>query len=148
MYRYCTSPGFVGTLNAITRNIDLSLHSETVAESLESTRPAETIIEQVDPDLCIIDTLFDQAYDAASRLKRAIVILSPNTLQDAALPAQGLNVFRFPWSVCGPASGWLTGTAQMSVGAFPCPGISSRSTPSCFFPLGYGSTCSRARCPA
>jgi hypothetical protein len=74
-----------------------AIHPESTSEMLEIIHSIESVIHKVDPDLVLVDSLFGQARDAVIRLKRKYVLLSPNTLQELALPAQGLAVFRVPW---------------------------------------------------
>lgn len=63
---------------------------------VESARDIERVIKEVDADLVIIDSLFVGGLDAVSRLDRKALILSPNTLKEAATGDQGLRAFFWP----------------------------------------------------
>jgi hypothetical protein len=41
-----------------------ALHPEKPSETISTIRDVERLVEQVDPDLVVVDTLFDQAVDA------------------------------------------------------------------------------------
>jgi hypothetical protein len=74
-----------------------SVHPEPPSETISIIRDVERVIEQVDPDFVVVDSLFNQAVDALQRLRRQYVYLSPNTLKDVAAEAQGAAVFKLPW---------------------------------------------------
>ena len=105
--RTTAKPGFFGTLAGVVRLMPWSLHPESPSENISMTHSVESVIESVDPDVIVIDSLFDQASDAVSKLDRRALVLSPNTLKELTSADQGLNIFTIPWYDAQPCSYYL-----------------------------------------
>jgi hypothetical protein len=71
----------------------------TPDEYVAIAKDVERVIGQVAPDLVILDTLFQQAIDAAWRMGVKYCLLSPNTAKDVALKELGLCAAKYPMYV-------------------------------------------------
>jgi hypothetical protein len=72
------------------------LHAETTSEYLRTTFELVSLIERINPVLCVLDQLFDQGADAVAYCGRKSVTLSPMDAIYASSAAQGLGLFRIP----------------------------------------------------
>lgn len=63
---------------------------------VQTIKEIEKVIIDVDPDLVVVDSLFAAGRDAADKLGRRWVILSPNTLKDNVIDAQGIRSLLWP----------------------------------------------------
>lgn len=95
-FRYVwTAPGFFNTITAVTKMLTV-IHSETPEEYVKTAQAVEEVIDELDPTLVVIDSMFAQARDAAKKKGQAQVVLSPNVLKDLTMPDQGWRIFTFP----------------------------------------------------
>ncbi|GME30643.1 hypothetical protein C8Q76DRAFT_791940 [Neofusicoccum parvum] len=95
-FRYVwTAPGFFNTITAVTKMLTV-IHSETPEEYVKTAQAIEEVIDELDPTLVVIDSMFAQARDAAKKKGQAQVVLSPNVLKDLTMPDQGWRIFTFP----------------------------------------------------
>ena len=67
-----------------------------VSGTVDTARDMEPVMQDVKPDLTIVDSLFMSAQDAAQRLGVRWVIASPNTLFELVRQAHGLRAFTWP----------------------------------------------------
>lgn len=88
-------PTFLGVFKAALFTPAL-LSPQTPSEYINTAKSIEEALQSTQPDLVVIDNIFPQARDAASRLGLAYIILSPNAWQDNAFQAQGSGVFSWP----------------------------------------------------
>ncbi|KAI8251971.1 hypothetical protein K4K58_008240 [Colletotrichum sp. SAR11_239] len=71
----------------------------TGPEMVENCNEIRRIIEQVGPDLTLVDNMFTPGLTMARHMGIKWMILSPNTLKDLALPLQPKAAFfwKYPW---------------------------------------------------
>lgn len=87
--------GFFGAMKAY-RNVPNVLCYLSPAEYLEAARSCEEVISEINPDVVVIDPFFPPALDAARRLVRTTVCLSPNTLVEDVPRDQGAAALLLP----------------------------------------------------
>lgn len=94
---YLTPLGFKATLRAISDTMVLAVpySAPEMARVVESTI---NIIQNVDPNLVVIDTLMSAGLTACHHLGVEYVFLSPNSIKDSAMPAQpkAAGLWKFP----------------------------------------------------
>ncbi|WVQ85731.1 hypothetical protein IAT38_007898 [Cryptococcus sp. DSM 104549] len=89
------APGFWGAKAAWDRVLAV-LHGETPQEYVANCRDVERLVLELQPDLVVVDNLYDFARDALQKLDQKFVRLSPNTLKDVALADQGWGILTWP----------------------------------------------------
>jgi hypothetical protein len=94
---YHSRVGMWPAVTGVARILPWAIHPEKPSETVPIIRDVEHVIEAVDPDLIVLDVAFDYGADAVQRLRRNFVYLSPNTLKDLAMGAQGAGLFKIPW---------------------------------------------------
>ena len=72
------------------------LHHETASQYLKTTFELVELIEKLNPDLCVLDPLFDQGTDAVAHCHRKSVTLIPLEARYAAQEAQGAGILKLP----------------------------------------------------
>ncbi|KAK4684396.1 hypothetical protein P7C73_g5781, partial [Tremellales sp. Uapishka_1] len=95
-----TRPGLLGAVVAAQKILQI-IHPESPEEYLAAAQSVEALIDALDPDLIVVDTLFSAARDAIVRKGREHVLLSPNTLKENTEADQGAGVFFLPYTGIG-----------------------------------------------
>ncbi|KAH6838613.1 hypothetical protein B0I37DRAFT_387381 [Chaetomium sp. MPI-CAGE-AT-0009] len=129
-------PGFFSILEMLTKLSTLLLPWDG-PEFVQVYKSFERIVDEIQPDLIVVDSLFGPVTTACNHLNLKHIILSPNTLKDfaAALQPRGAMFWKFP----------VMGSAL----SFPVP---LKSIPAniflCFAQIYYALTDRRARAVA
>ena len=91
-------PGMAGALFAYDSVLPATFAPWHGTEYMIGYSSTTEIIDEIDPELVIIDPLFSQAVDACNALKQKHMILSPNTLKELVLDKQpsGGALWKFP----------------------------------------------------
>ncbi|WVW78290.1 hypothetical protein I302_100244 [Kwoniella bestiolae CBS 10118] len=95
-----TPPHFYGSILSATRTTTY-VQPDTPAEYVATAQDIERLIQEVDPDYILVDSMMSAARDAIRKTGRSkkTSVLTPNTAKEAALGEQGLGVFAIP-AVC------------------------------------------------
>lgn len=91
-------PGFRGAIEAYNKVLPATFASWNGSEYMIGYSSCVEIIENVNPDILVVDPLFSQGIDACQALSRKFIILSPNTFKDHAIREQpkGAALWKYP----------------------------------------------------
>ncbi|ORX36356.1 hypothetical protein BD324DRAFT_490775 [Kockovaella imperatae] len=92
---YTHHPSFWENLKFLT-HLGEVLHGEPPSQYIRTTFEIIDLIREIDPDICVLDPLFDVGTDAVKYLDRKAVILHPMNAQMSIMDAQGLGMLNFP----------------------------------------------------
>lgn len=95
------SPGFWNTPRLLQIMVQGMFHPWTPPEYVEVLRSCLEILEEVKPDLVVLDNAFSPGVTAAYHLGFRFLLLAPNTIKDFAASVQpwGQAFWKFPWYV-------------------------------------------------
>ncbi|KAK2778428.1 udp-glucoronosyl and udp-glucosyl transferase family protein [Colletotrichum kahawae] len=91
------------TMPAVLRIIARAAMPYTGPEMVENCNEIRRIIEEVEPDLTLVDNMFTPGLTMARHMGIKWMILSPNTLKDLALPLQPKAAFFWKYPCVGTA---------------------------------------------
>ena len=89
------APGFWNNLKFLT-HMSTILHREEPSEYLTTVFELVDLINKLQPDICILDPLFDAAADSVAYCQRKSVKLVPMDARYAAPEAQGADILKQP----------------------------------------------------
>ncbi|KAI8233352.1 hypothetical protein K4K54_010562 [Colletotrichum sp. SAR 10_86] len=93
----------VRTMPTVLRIIARAAMPYTGPEMVENCNEIRRIIEEVEPDLTLVDNMFTPGLTIARHMGIKWMILSPNTLKDLALPLQPKAAFFWKYPCVGTA---------------------------------------------
>lgn len=90
--------GFRGAIEAYNKVLPAAFASWNGSEYMIVYSSCVEIIENVNPDILVVDPLFSHGVDACQTLSRKFIILSPNTFKDHAIREQpnGAALWKYP----------------------------------------------------
>ncbi|TFK33933.1 hypothetical protein BDQ12DRAFT_614373 [Crucibulum laeve] len=88
-------PGFWGAINSY-RNLPHTILGWTPEEYIAGVEGCAQIIEQVDPQVIVIDNTLNQGYDACEKLGRKCISSGPFSLKDIAFNIQPNYITNYP----------------------------------------------------
>lgn len=87
--------GFWGALRAYNTALAISMPWDG-PQYMEVYRSCVKIIEQTQPDIIVVDPLFNQAKDSCRTLRRKYIVLSPNTFKEHVPQPWLANFWKYP----------------------------------------------------
>jgi hypothetical protein len=92
-------PGIRGAIDTYRVTLPAVANAWNEHEYMTGYESCNQILQDVKPDVTVVDPLFSQGLEACTKIPRECVILSPNTLQDILRkrqPFSRLHFFRYP----------------------------------------------------